>query len=143
MKKEIDGVISIVGHVPREISLIWSSFIQQDGAIRFLITESRRYSSDLPQGGLELPCILVFTTTCTELNQITRKQLGNTLSVIVREGTLDDEKTDTGNAAADTHSRISSSDCSHQSGTGAKPAGVQIKEEQAKLPELEVDLTST
>ena len=64
----------------------------------------------------------------------------------VREGTLDDEKTDTGNAAADMHSRISSSDCSHQSGTAAttvKTAGVQITEEQAKLLELEVDLTST
>ena len=56
------------------------------------------------------------------------------------------KKTDTGNAAADTHSRISSSDCSHQSETAAttaKTAGVQITEEQAKLPELEVDLTST
>ena len=27
MKKEIDGIISIVGHVPREISSICSSFI--------------------------------------------------------------------------------------------------------------------
>ena len=64
----------------------------------------------------------------------------------VREGTSDDEKTDTANAAADTHSQVSNSDCSHLSGTAAttaKPAGVQIKEEQAKLPELEVDLTST
>ena len=77
---------------------------------------------------------------CAELNQITRKWLEITLSVKIREGTLDDEKTDTGNAAADTHSRISSSDCTHQIGTAAttaKPAGVQIKEEQAKLPELE------
>ena len=95
-----------------------------------------------------LPCILLFTTTCAEMNQITRKWLESTLSVKVREGTINDEKTDTGNAAADTHSRISSSDCSHQSGTAAttaKLAGVQIKEEQAnyKLPELEVDLTST
>ena len=42
MKKEIDCVISIVGHVPREISSICSSFIRQDGAIRCLITESRQ-----------------------------------------------------------------------------------------------------
>ena len=55
-------------------------------------------------------------------------------------------KKDTNNAAADTRSQVSCSGCSHQSGTvttTAKPAGIQIKEEQAKLPELEVDLTST
>ena len=39
-----------------------------------------------------LPCILLFTTTCAEMNQITRKWLESTLSVKVREGTIDDEK---------------------------------------------------
>ena len=32
------------------------------------------YSSDIPQGGLEQLCILLFTTMCAELNQIVRKR---------------------------------------------------------------------
>jgi len=69
MKKEIDGIMS---HVPREISSICSSFIRQDGIIWSLITGSRQYSTNLPQCGFELPCTLVFSTTCVELNQITK-----------------------------------------------------------------------
>ena len=105
-----------------------------------------QHSSDLPQGGLELPCILVFTTTCVELNQITKEI---TLSVKVHEGTSDaDGKTDTGtNMVVDLNSQANSfsSDCNDV--TCAKLAGSQVKEEPDgepdKLPEVEVDLTTT
>ena len=51
----------VVGHVPKKISSICSMFLQRGGTIVCEITSpSRRYSVDLPQGGLEIPCILKF-----------------------------------------------------------------------------------
>ena len=47
---------SVVGHVPRAISCVCTIFIRKHGTITCTITETRRFSSDLPQGGLELPC---------------------------------------------------------------------------------------
>ena len=44
-----------VGHVPRSISRVCWYFIQHDGEITCKITGGRR-RSDLPQGGLEVPC---------------------------------------------------------------------------------------
>ena len=53
-----DGVI--VGHVPWKISTACSMFLHRGGSILCQVTESRRYSADLPHGGLEIPCTLVF-----------------------------------------------------------------------------------
>jgi hypothetical protein len=50
-----------VGHVPRMISAACSLFLQRSGTIICRITGSRRYSVDLPQGGLELPCVYTFS----------------------------------------------------------------------------------
>ena len=49
-----------VGHVPKKISRICSSFLQHGGTITAVVTGRRRYSSDLVQGGLEIPCDLRF-----------------------------------------------------------------------------------
>ena len=49
-----------VGHVPRKISRLCNMFIEQGGDITCVVTGSRRYSSDLAQGGLEIPCTLIF-----------------------------------------------------------------------------------
>ena len=38
-----------VGHVPKRISLICSSFLRRDGIITCQVTGTRRYSADLPQ----------------------------------------------------------------------------------------------
>ena len=50
----------VVGHVPRQISAAYSLFLRKGGIISCTITESRRYSADLPQGGLEVPCTFEF-----------------------------------------------------------------------------------
>ena len=49
-----------VGHVPQNISSICSVFLQRGGYITCRINGSRRYSEDLQQGGLEVPCLLTF-----------------------------------------------------------------------------------
>lgn len=48
----------VVGHLPRKISHL--CFIRRGGEIICEITGSRRYSFDLPRGGLEIPCLLIF-----------------------------------------------------------------------------------
>uniref|UniRef100_A0A1X7TG99 Ubiquitin-like protease family profile domain-containing protein n=1 Tax=Amphimedon queenslandica TaxID=400682 RepID=A0A1X7TG99_AMPQE len=52
----------VVGHIPRKISAICSTFIRRGGCIICTVTGSRRYSRDLVQGGLEIPCITTFIT---------------------------------------------------------------------------------
>ena len=51
----------IVGHVPRNISRACSVFLRNHGTIKCTVTGNRRHSSDLPQGGMEIPCSLCFT----------------------------------------------------------------------------------
>ncbi len=60
---------AIVGHVPRKISSICSFFIRRHGSISCRVTGSRRYSNDLPQGGLEVPCLLTFEGSAKEVGR--------------------------------------------------------------------------
>jgi len=46
----------IVGHVPRYLSRGFSLFLEMGGSISATVVSTRRYSRDLPQGGLEIPC---------------------------------------------------------------------------------------
>ena len=51
----------VVGHMPRKMSAACSLFLQLRGALHCEITNSHhQYSSDIPQGGLEIPCKFVF-----------------------------------------------------------------------------------
>ena len=52
---------SVVGHLPRAISCVCTIFIRKHGTITCTITGTRKFSSDLPQGGLEFPCEYTFT----------------------------------------------------------------------------------
>ena len=47
----------VVGHVPRRMCAI---FLRSSGTITCTVTGNRRYSHDLPQGGMEIPCTLNF-----------------------------------------------------------------------------------
>ena len=51
---------AIVGHVPRKISAACALFIARKGTISCTIAGSRRFSADLPQGGLGVPCVFTF-----------------------------------------------------------------------------------
>ncbi len=58
-----------VGHVPRKISSVCSLFLRRGGSIRCQVTGSRRFSQDLPQGGLEIPCELIFEGSAKEVRK--------------------------------------------------------------------------
>ena len=51
VKKDIGET---VGHVPKKISRICSSFLQHGGTITAIVTGHQRYSSDVVQRGLEI-----------------------------------------------------------------------------------------
>ena len=51
----------IVGHVPRTLSAVCCLFLGKGGTIFCEVTGRRHFSADLPQGGLEVPCTLIFT----------------------------------------------------------------------------------
>ena len=77
--KEIDGATIVVGHVPRRISALCSVFIRRGGTIRCIVNGHRRYSADLPQGGLEIPCLLFFTAKTSVEADKTKKLLQSSL----------------------------------------------------------------
>ena len=61
---------TIVGHLPRKISRVCALFIRRGGKICCQITARRRHSSDLPQGGLEIPCRLLFYGKDEEIKKL-------------------------------------------------------------------------
>ena len=49
-----------VGHIPCTIFCLCSMFARRSGSIICMITGARKRSTNLPQGGLELPCTYTF-----------------------------------------------------------------------------------
>ena len=62
----------IVSHLPRHLSRVLSLFLLRNGTIECIVTGSRRYSSDLPQGGLEIPCKLIFHGKKEDIKKLKR-----------------------------------------------------------------------
>ena len=58
---------TIIGHLPRKISRVCSLFL---GVIRCTVSGTRRYSMDLPQGGLKTPCVVKFEANAKELHKL-------------------------------------------------------------------------
>lgn len=63
---------NVIGHLPRKISRVCSVFLRRGGNIQCIIVAQRRYSSDLPQGGLEVPCSLLFRGEDKEIKKLKR-----------------------------------------------------------------------
>ena len=59
-----------VGHIPKKISALCSLFLLCGGTITCQVTGSRRYSDDLVQGGLEIPCALKFKGDAKLVNKV-------------------------------------------------------------------------
>ena len=59
-----------IGHLPRKVSRPCSLFLRRGNSITCRVTGHRRYSSDLPQGGLEIPCTLLFEGELKDIAKI-------------------------------------------------------------------------
>ena len=57
----------VIGHLPRKLSRVCSLFLRRGGVISCMVTGECRYSGDLPQGGMEIPCFLLGLPTLIEL----------------------------------------------------------------------------
>lgn len=64
---------TVIGHLPKKVSRVCSLFLRRGGNIQCTVTGRRRYSFDLPQGGLEIPCSVKFTAKSSEVKKL--KQL--------------------------------------------------------------------
>ena len=73
----------IVGHVPRTISTVCSSFICQGGTISAMVNGIRRYSADLDEGGIEILCILTFSSLEASECTKTKKRIEVSLKLSV------------------------------------------------------------
>ena len=71
---------TIVGHVQSKISTICSLFLRKNGTILCQATGSRRYSEDLPQGGLEIPCTLKFQGSAKDVDKV-KKLIESTMEL--------------------------------------------------------------
>ena len=59
-----------VGHVPKKISAPCFLFLRRGGMIHCQIIGSRCYSEDLPQGGMEVPCVYCFNGFKSDVNKL-------------------------------------------------------------------------
>ena len=77
----ISGSNATVDHLPKSISPICSIFIRRGGTIKSRINGTHRYSADLPQGGLEIPCVLPFLAKNFKEGNKSKQLLEATLSL--------------------------------------------------------------
>ena len=61
---------AVVGHLPKKSSRVCSLFLRRGGTITCIVTSTQRYSADLEQGGLEIPCVLIFKATTEDINKL-------------------------------------------------------------------------
>ena len=61
---------TVVGHIPRKISSLCSMFLRRGGSLTCQVVSFRRYSADLPQGGLEVPCSLKFSGEMKDVSKV-------------------------------------------------------------------------
>ena len=64
-----------VGHLPKFMSKLAHFLVKHDGEIRCVITGSKRYSSDLEQGGLEIPAKRIFQNSNERIVEEMKKKL--------------------------------------------------------------------
>ena len=71
----------VVGHLPRHLSRVLSLFLLRNGTIDCIVTGGRRYSSDLPQGEVKIPCKLIFSGKHEEIKKLKRLLAHKAVSV--------------------------------------------------------------
>lgn len=106
------GDTTVIGHVPRKISSICSLFLRRDGSITCQVTDSRRFSDDLAQGGLEIPCVLRFegdTKVTAKAKKLVESALSTTTTVDLlasKKRKVTDASTILPNTAEDSSSQV-------------------------------------
>ena len=61
---------TIIGHLPKKYFKIFSLLIRCGGSITCKVIGRRRYSRDLPQGGLGIPCKLILLGKSDDIKNV-------------------------------------------------------------------------
>ena len=93
--------IKTVGHLLRKISAACSVFLRKGGHITYIVIAHRRYSADLPQGGLEVPCSLKFNGKQEEIGKLKKHFLLQQQNLEVSEQLAKKAKIENNGAAED------------------------------------------
>ena len=101
--KELHWRETVVGHLPRQISTVCHLFLRKGDVIVCHVTNCRQYSADLPQGGLEVPCKLIFSTK-------DKKLLDKTVALLQKAPGLVTDSTPAVNPVAISEASTSSSE---------------------------------
>ena len=84
--KLIGGESTVIDHVPRTISALCSLFIRRGGVLKCCVDGSRRYSADLPQGGVEIPCKLIYSTrSAVDCEKLKKQVLASTITEVRKD----------------------------------------------------------
>ena len=67
----------VVGHVPWKISCLCAAFLRRDEAMKGTVTGTCRYSSDLEQGGMEIPCLWAHLQSCRKCKSLCKCIMGS------------------------------------------------------------------
>ena len=127
----------IVGHVPMKILFLCSIFIRRGGVMHCIINANRCYSHDLPQGGMEVPCKLMFSGAEKDLDKVMKYLEDCGMQVVARPSTYirNVENDDTSNVNVKqellSSNFASSSVCIPKS---SSTASIIIKEEEGYPP---------
>ena len=62
----------IIGHLPRKHSMVCSLFLDRGGQISCTVIGNRRYSSDLVQGGMAVPCLVTFKSSKKSIKKLVK-----------------------------------------------------------------------
>ena len=71
-----------VGHLAHRISPLCSAFLRRGETIKYIVSEHHKYSEDLPQGGLEVPCQLYFFIKSESVSKKTEQLILSSLALI-------------------------------------------------------------
>ena len=71
----IDSESVTVGHLPKFLSKMAHFFVKHAGKIRCETTDSKRYFSDLEQGGLEIQAKIIFQNSNERIIEEIKKKL--------------------------------------------------------------------
>ena len=72
---------TIIGHLPRGTSWACSLFLRRGNSITCHVTGHRRYSANLTQGGLEVPCTLHFEGEVKDVAKLKKFMKSNWLNI--------------------------------------------------------------
>ena len=92
----------VVGHLPRKYSALFWSFLRS-GLITCIITGTRRYSRDLVQGGLEVPCLLKFKGETSKIEKVKGLLKENTTEIASIEAESNNDNSEVQPIAGNDH----------------------------------------